>query len=676
MLKLALALCVRSLITIENMKRFFGCLLAIWALVQSSEAQVSRYIIRFKDKSSTPYTLNNPSAYLSQRAIDRRTKYSIAIDSTDLPVTPRYIDSIRLAGNVTILNASKWLNSISIQTSDASALAKINSFSFVQSVSSIALRTNNSSTPVDKFEIERHQQSLSPLKEAGVASDFYSYGSSFAQVHIHNGEFLHNIGLRGQNMIIGMLDAGFKNYLTVRAFDSARAGNQILGVYDFVAKDNSVNEDSAHGMECFSTIGANIPGQFVGTAPKANFYLFRTEDASSEYPIEEHNWVCGAERVDSAGGDVISSSLGYNTFDAPLTAANHSYADMNGNTTMAAIGADLAAKKGILVVNSAGNEGGNSWNYIITPADGDSVMAVGAVNTNGIVASFSSYGPSSDKQIKPDVASVGVAAVVQFPNNTIGTNNGTSFACPIVAGIATCLWQAFPEFNNMKIINTLRQSGSKASAPDDRVGYGIPDVKKAILILLKDIATSNGSVSDCKATIQWTSKDVRSMKYEIERKLPGQSVFFKIGEQNANGPVFGLQSYQYQDNVNNFSSVTYRIRQVIDTSAIGFSADYIDTVTINVPASCIDATSKEVIVFPNPTQNIFAIKLTTPNASPDIAIRICNGSGQVVSEIKKTKLPGTMYFDTLSSMKLSKGLYYVSVYDSNKLIATKKLIKL
>lgn len=658
------------------MKRFLGVVLALWALIQTSEAQVSRYVIRFKDKGSTPYSLNNPSVYLSQRAIDRRIKYSIAIDSTDLPVTPRYIDSVRLAGNLIILNASKWLNSVSIQTNDASALAKINSFPFVQSVSGIALRINSSSAPVDKFEIERHQQSLSPLKETGVTSDFYNYGSSFAQVHIHNGEFLHNIGLRGQNMIIGVLDGGFNNYLSVKAFDSARANNQILGVYDFVAKDNSVNEDAAHGMECFSTIAANIPGQFVGTAPKANFYLFRTEDAASEYPIEEHNWVCGAERVDSAGGDVISSSLGYNTFDPPLTAANHSYADMNGNTTMAAIGADLAAKKGILVVNSAGNEGGNSWNYIITPADGDSVLAVGAVNTNGIVGSFSSYGPSSDKQVKPDVAAVGVAAVVQFPNNVIGTNNGTSFACPIMAGIATCLWQAFPEFNNMKIINALRQSGSKASAPDDRVGYGIPDVKKAMLILLKDFATSNFSVSDCKATIQWTSKDVRSMKYEIERQLPGQTGFFKIAEQNANGSVFGNLSYQYQDNINNFSSVTYRIRQVIDTATTAFSADYIDTLSINVPASCIDATVKEVIVFPNPTQNQFAIKLTTPGASSEIVIRVCNGNGQIISEIRKTKLPGTIYFDAISSMKLSKGLYYVSVYDNNKRIATKKLIKL
>jgi len=172
---------------------------------------------------------------------------------------------------------------------------------------------------------------------------FYNYGQSFQQIHIHNGEFLHDIGLRGQSMIIGMLDAGYNNYTSLSAFDSVNANGQVLGVYDFVDHDNSVVEDNAHGMECFSIIAANIPGQFVGSGPKALFYLFRTEDVNSEYPIEEHNWVCGAERADSAGADVISSSLGYTTFDN--AAFNHTYADMNGRTTMAAIGATIAARK-------------------------------------------------------------------------------------------------------------------------------------------------------------------------------------------------------------------------------------------------------------------------------------------------------------------------------------------
>jgi hypothetical protein len=659
------------------MKKIFGCLLTVWALSLTSEAQVSRYIIRFKDKGTNPYSLNNPSAYLSLRAIDHRTKYAIAIDSTDLPVTPRYIDSIRLTGAVTILNASKWLNAISIQTTDNAALTRINSLPFVQSVSGIALRTTNQASKGDKFEIERGYPS-STLRETDIADNFFNYGSSFDQVHIHNGEFLHNIGLQGQNMVIGMLDGGFNNYQSVKAFDSARTNGQFLSVYDFVAKDNSVNEDSPHGMECLSTIAANIPGQFVGTAPKASFHLFRTEDVSAEYPIEEFNWVCGAERVDSLGGDVISSSVGYTGFDAPFTSANHSYADMNGNTSMGAIGADLAAKKGILVVNSAGNEGDKPWKYIVTPADGDSVLAVAAVTATGAVANFSSYGPSSDGQIKPDVASVGFGTIVQFPNNTIGGNNGTSFACPNMAGLATCLWQGFPEFNNVKIINALRQAGSKASSPDDRIGYGIPDVKKALMDLIKDFSTASASVSNCTVTLQWTSKDLSSMKYEIERKIPGQTGFLKIAERKGTGDIFGTASYQLQDALSGVEkgSVTYRIRQIADTSKSGFTSAYIDTVTINLQATCIDANLVDLTVFENPAKDQFTVRVTTPISSSNITIRIFSANGQLISSLNRTKLAGTAFFENISLLKFSKGNYYISVYDNNKLIGTKELIKL
>ncbi|HZH94619.1 MAG TPA: S8 family serine peptidase, partial [Flavisolibacter sp.] len=436
-----------------------------------SNAQPQRYLIKFKHKGTSPFSLATPANYLSARSIARRTRHDIVLDSTDLPVTPRFLDSIRSVPGVIVLNVSKWLNQVSIRTADpATAIAAINRFTFVLSATSIAARTERGARVRSSGKQEANIKApASPQIINQTAADFYDYGASYNQVHIHNGEFLHNIGLRGQNMIVGMMDAGFKNYLTVKAFDSARTNGQIFGTYDFVANEVSVNEDDAHGMQCFSTIAANIPGQFVGTAPKAGFYLYRTEESGTEYPIEEFNWVCGAERIDSAGGDLISSSVGYYDFDAPFNTPvyNHTYADMNGNTTTVAIGADLAAKKGILVVNSAGNEGNDPWRYIITPADGDSVLAVGAVNTSGIAANFSSYGPSSDGQVKPDVASVGVSTVVQFSGNTVGTSNGTSFSAPNMAGLATCLWQGFPEYNNMKIINALRQSGSIFTAPND-----------------------------------------------------------------------------------------------------------------------------------------------------------------------------------------------------------------
>lgn len=665
------------------MKKVFSFLLIALAAAHAGKGQTTRYIVTFKNKGSNPYSLSNPLAFLTQKSIDRRIKYSIPLDSTDLPITPAYVDSVRLAGTVTILNQSKWLNSVSIQTSDTAALSKINSFPFVQSVTGIAARINSSTQGKNKFDNTGPKPFLFS-RGANITADFYNYGSSFNQVHIHNGEFLHNIGLRGENMLIGMLDAGFNNYLSVSSLDSVRTNGQIKGVYDFVAKDSSVNEDNAHGMECFSTIAANLPGQFVGTAPGANFYLFRTEDAATEFPIEEHNWVCGAERIDSLGGDLISSSLGYNSFDPPVSSLSHTYADMNGNTTMAAIGADLAAKKGILVVNSAGNEGSSAWHYIITPADGDSVMAVGAVNAAGWAAIFTSLGPSSDGQVKPDVASIGAGTIVQFPNNTIGPNNGTSFSCPNMAGLTTCLWQGFPEFNNMKIIDALHKAGSRANNPNDSIGYGIPDVKKATLYLLKQFATTTASVSNCKTTINWTSKDVGGMKYEIERMLAGQTTFTKIGEQSGTGSSFANHSYQFEDQLTNVLAGThsYRIRQIIDTAVSTFSADYIDTVTINLTTNCtatgvvpVADNETTILLSPNPAQNQLTVKITTPNAIQNLLIRIFNNKGQEVSVIKKSKTAGTATFD-ISLMRFAKGKYYVSVYNGNKLIGTKELVKL
>lgn len=663
------------------MKKLVLSILILLSFALSSKAQFSRYIIKFRNKATTPFSINAPQSYLSQRAIDRRTRYSIAVDSTDLPITPRYIDSVRLAGAVTILNTSRWLNQVSIQTTDAAALSKISSFSFVQSASPIASRMTTASGKIESAS--ENQRTTNTTSANNTTADFFNYGSSFNQVHIHNGEFLHNIGLRGQTMIIGILDGGFRSYTTLRSFDSVNANGQVLGTYDFVAREQSVVEDDAHGMQCFSIIAANIPGQFVGTAPKASFYLFRSEDGASEFPIEEHNWVCAAERVDSAGGDVISSSLGYSDgMTDPIF--NHPYSDMNGNTTMAAIGADMGAKKGLLIVNAAGNQGTETFHFISTPADGDSVMAVGAVSTSGAVAGFSSFGPSSDGQIKPDVASVGVNTVLQLVNNTIGTSNGTSFACPNIAGLATCLWQGFQEFNNIKILNALRQAGSKATAPDDRVGYGIPDVKKATLNLLKDFSTATVTATACKNTINWTSKDVSSMKYEIERKTSTETTYTKIGERNGTGVSFTNHSYTFADSLLGVQAgtISYRIRQVIDTEATTFTADYIDTVITTLSASCITTAinpvtvnGEEIRIAPNPVTDNVIIKMTTTYPIPKLLFRIIAANGQVITNYQRSKIGGTATF-TLPVLNLPKGKYYIAIFNANNRMATREFIKL
>ncbi|HEY0751209.1 MAG TPA: S8 family serine peptidase, partial [Chitinophagaceae bacterium] len=640
--------------------------LLVMIICETASAQ-TRFLVRFKDKGDNSFSLTAPSAFLSQRSIDRRTRYNIAYDSTDLPVTTRYVDSLRSVPNVTVLNVSKWLNQVSIQTTDPNAITRINSFPFVMTVSPIASRiSSNGDDVISKFRELPAEETLRPSEHG------FNYGLSAAQINIHNGQFLHHMGWQGQTMVIGMLDAGYSNYKVLRAFDSARANGQILGTWNFVRGDDSVNNFSSHGMQCFSVIASNIPGEFIGSAPKANFYLYLTEDVASEYPIEMHNWVCAAERLDSAGGDVISSSLGYYDWNAPLQSENYVYADMDGNTTMVTIGADLAAKKGMLVVNAAGNEGSNSWHYIIAPADGDSVLAVGAVNTSGQFAPFSSYGPSSDGRVKPDVMSVGWGTVVQSPGGNIGTNNGTSFACPNMAGLATCLWQGFPEANNMDIVNALRMSSHLYPNHYDSLGYGIPDMKKASLFLIREIATSSAALSSpCKTTVNWNSKDNANMRYELERKDPGSSDWTKVHEIYSQGTGFASRNYTFSDTLINVAAgaVQYRIKQILDTSATGFYGDYIDSASMSLANSCIttsinpvDPNATGLMIIPNPAKEVFTLKISSQNAMQHIEIRITDAQGKLISTTRRSKPAGDFNI-TIPVGQLSKGKYYVSVFN-------------
>ncbi len=466
---------------------FFVCCFLFFTV--HSFSQYSKYIVQLKDKKGTPHSLSSPATYLSSKAVDRRARYKINIDSTDLPVSPAYIDSIRSIPNVSIHNISKWLNQVCITTTDAAALIKINSFPFVKKTDAIAAIPH----PADPGILSKKFSDLNPVPAGpvpivssikGTQQDFYEYGNNAGQVKIHEGEYLHNKGFHGEGMTIAVLDGGFFNFKTNIALDSIRFNNQILGEWDFVKNEASTNEDNAHGFWCLSVIAANRPGLIVGTAPKAKFWLFRTEDVATEYPVEEQNWVVAAEFADSAGVDMITSSLGYSDFTDPVF--DHSYAERNGNTTLVTIGADLAAKKGILVTNSAGNSGRstNDLKYIICPADGDSVLCVGATDVNGAIASFSSWGPNGAGKTKPNVVSVGANAVVASSvTGNPALLNGTSFSNPNMCGLAACLWQAFPEFNNMEIIDALQRSSNKYTAPDDRFGYGIPNMRKAYDIL-------------------------------------------------------------------------------------------------------------------------------------------------------------------------------------------------
>lgn len=664
------------------MKKAFLFLLAGFLLSEDLPAQFSRYVIQLKDKAATTHTLNSPSAYLSPRSIERRTRYNIPVDSTDLPVPASYLSQIRNVPGVELLNVSRWLNAVAIRVTDPGALTTINGLPFVLSAKPVAARPTTSD---QKFSDTQKAIPAMAGKPQGFQSNYFNYGSgSLAEIQLHNAAFLHNIGLRGQGMQIAMLDGGYFNYTSLDAFDSVNTNGQVLSTWDFVDNHASVTEDHPHGMQCFSIIAANIPGQFIGKAPKASFHLFKTEDVTAEYPIEEFNWACGAERADSAGADIISSSLGYGyLFNDPV--ADYPYSDLNGDITMSARAADYAAKKGILVFNSAGNSGTDYWKMITTPADGDSVVAVASVNTLGQVAANSSYGPSADGQVKPDVASVGVNALIQFANNTVGVGSGTSFACPNMAGISTCLWQGFPEVNNMRIVRALKESASIASNPNDRVGYGIPDMKKAFGALLSEFATSSATIDNCIATLSWTSKDVSAMKYEIERKTPNDAAYIKVGERSpVAGNLLATHDYEFTNALGNVpaGTVSYRIRQVIDTSAAGFSAVYIDTATFVTTATCTATSTADpdlagtlVTVSPNPVHGNAALIVETTYAIPNMPVAIFDMTGRLMMQMKLTKPAGKIIIE-LPVSRLATGKYIIKVNKDHQLIGKTEMLKL
>ncbi|RYY54576.1 MAG: T9SS type A sorting domain-containing protein [Chitinophagaceae bacterium] len=652
------------------------CLVLCFLFFQGGvSAQSPRYLIQFRHKGGTSSSINNPSTYLSQRAIERRIRFGIPVDSTDLPVPSAWINEVEAIPNVTVLNVSRWMNTLSVLITDPSALDQVNALPYVLGSTNIAARGR-----LVKDKTESVVMPVGTSKGQSVLDDYYNYGTgSLTEINVHKGQFLHNLGLRGQGLHIAILDAGFNQYTTLRSFDSLNADNRVLDTWDFVARNSSVVEDDSHGMACLSIIAANIPGVFTGKAPAASFYLYRTEDVSSEYPIEEFNWACAAERADSAGADLISSSLGYG-YGFSGGFPDYPYTSLDGNTTISARAADRAAAKGLLVFNAAGNSGTDYWKKITTPADGDSVVAVGAVNISGNVGAFSSYGPSADGRVKPDVASVGVAAMIQASNNSIVASNGTSYACPNMAGLATCLWQGFPEVNNMRIIRALRESGSKSTTPDDRIGYGIPDLKKAFNTLLQEYATASVTQENCTAKITWTTKDVDAMLFHILRKTASDADYVNIGGMRAApGNTLASHSYEFTDRLTDQAAgtISYRIVQFTDTAAASRSSILVaGNLTLALEAVCPDPLfTGRIWLAPNPvTGSTATILFNTNETIPQLFITVYDMKGQQLIRKRTSKTTG-FYSYPLDVSGLPRGKYLLQLSDGAKKIQTLELLK-
>lgn len=628
------------------MKFFLPALFFVFCICDSF-AQYPKLIVQFKDKNNSTFSLNKPFQYLSQRALDRRKRYNILIDSADLPVTKQYKDSLLLAGNVKVLSESKWLNQVLIETTDQAAIDKISSFSFVKSARGIGYRMLKDSFN-DKLKSPSNPVNITAAgRPLGITTDTYNYGSNYSQVHIHKGEFLHNKGFHGETIQIAVLDAGFLQYKTISAFDSVRINGQILGERDFVAFDNSVNEDNAHGMYCLSILSANWPGQMVGMAPKAKYWLIRTENAASEYPIEEHNWVAGAEFADSAGCDMISSSLGYSNFDD--ASFNHTYTDFYKNAAMVSAGASVAVKKGMIVTNSAGNEGNKAWKYILFPADADSVCAVGAINAAGAIAGFSSFGYGT--KIKPAIVSVGEGTIIAGLNNQPTSGSGTSFSNPNIAGLIACLWQAFPDFSNMKILNAVYESADRYNFPDDRYGYGIPDFKIAYKLLKHD---ENIALYGNEWFFATPDPFTNQINIKFIARTDGSA---KVELINQFGQTIASQNFSTEKE----ETYNYTFAELANLPAGFYNVKYSDsTTTRNVVLQKGNIFQKDwLITIPNPFRDNLLIYIKAPE-SGEVALRLIDAKGSVAETITENLVQNEVHTVRFrSAQKIARGAYFL-----------------
>ncbi len=454
------------------------------AIASLANAQIApaTYWVQFRDKENTPFSITEPSAFLSQRSIDRRTAQGIPVDEMDLPVDPAYISALLAAGQFQLHTTSKWFNAVTIRSTDTLALDTIALLPFVAE-----MRNMDPNKPGSRRAPEK-MPTIEPLGK----SSFYNgiYGASFRQIAMMNGHLLHTLAnARGEGMLIGVLDGGFDAADSLDAFAELRARNGIRATLDVVCQHCDVFQEHWHGRSVLSMMAGELPGEMLGSAPHADYVLMRTEDVYTEYPVEEENWIRGAEFADSIGCDVLNTSLGYTQFDD--STMDHTYADLDGATIRISIAAGIASRKGMIPVQSAGNSGFSSWRYISAAADAIDILSVGAVDMNRQVAGFSSRGPSADGRVKPDVSAVGSGAIgLGIDGLRVEGISGTSFSSPLTCGLVACLWQLHRQKSAHEVMNAIRRSASHFDSPNDSIGYGIPDFWRAHLLLGGDDLTA------------------------------------------------------------------------------------------------------------------------------------------------------------------------------------------
>ena len=436
-----------------------------YLLWSSALAEGNRYMVFFTDKEGSDYYLDKPEEFLSPKSLERRTKQNIGLKTSDLPVSESYLLALKQIDGINTLFTTKWFNGVLVEMEEA-LLEEVETQPYVAAVEFVApgIKFTGSTNNNRNSRNSKQGRIIAAEEESGAQNAFIGV------------DMMHEAGYKGEEMLIAVFDSGFEYVDQSSFFNHIFTGSKLLGQRDFIRNSDNVFQYDSHGSKVLSCISAFKDGSYSGTAPEANLVLCVTEDVGSEYRIEEYNWLFAAEYADSIGADIINSSVGYSYFSDEQM--DYTYEDMDGKTTIISKAARLSAQRGMLVVTSNGNEGNNSWTYLNAPADADSVLSVGAVTYDKIRSNFSSYGPTSDGRIKPEVSALGSWVKVIYKNE-VTYANGTSFSTPLTAGLAAGFWQAFPEMTNIEVISYLKMTASQSDAPDTLIGYGIPDFTRA-----------------------------------------------------------------------------------------------------------------------------------------------------------------------------------------------------